>query len=132
MEEALDLLKYDGDVNDSLAEMREKWGGEISALNDARFDEIGVQYACRPHEEGMSAVGQELTCHGYRLYDLDGDDIYLLTLLPEAEAAEFRKRPAGRRAVLPVVEAGGTDSGHPGSRNRPRAHDAVRRGAVAR
>ena len=91
VEEALDLLKYDGDVNDSLAEMREKWGGEISALNDARFDEIGVQYACRPHEEGMNAVGQELTCHGYRLYDLDGDDIYLLTLLPEAEAANFEK-----------------------------------------
>ena len=82
VEEALDLLKYDGDVNDSLAEMREKWGEEISVLHDARFDEIGVQYACRPHEEGLAAVGQELTCHGYRLYDLDGDEIYLLTLQP--------------------------------------------------
>jgi len=73
VEEALDLLKYDGDVNDSLAEMRKKWGEEISVLHDARFDEIGVQYACRSHEEGLAAVGQELTCHGYRLYDLDGD-----------------------------------------------------------
>ena len=37
VEEALDLLKYDGDVNDSLAEMRKKWGEEISVLHDARF-----------------------------------------------------------------------------------------------
>lgn len=91
VEEALDLLKYDGDVNDSLAEMRKKWGEGISVLHEARFDEIGVQYACRSHEEGLAAVGQELTCHGYRLYDLDGDEIYLLTLQPEAHAADFEK-----------------------------------------
>ena len=98
VEEALDLLKYDGDVNDSLAEMRKKWGEEISVLHDARFDEIGVQYACRSHEEGMTALGQELTGHGYRLYDLDGDDIYLLTLQPEAHATDFEKscRKAGQ------------------------------------
>ena len=41
MEEALDLLKYDGDVNDSLAEMRKKWGEGISVLHEAQFDEIG-------------------------------------------------------------------------------------------
>ena len=91
VEEALDLLKYDGDVNDSLAEMRKKWGEGISVLHEARFDEIGVQYACRSHEEGLAALGQELTCHGYRLYDLDGDDIYLLTLQPEAHATDFEK-----------------------------------------
>lgn len=91
VEEALDLLKYDGDVNDSLAEMRKKWGEGISVLHEARFDEIGVQYACRSHEEGLEAVGQELTCHGYRLYDLDGDEIYLLTLQPEAHATDFEK-----------------------------------------
>lgn len=98
VEEALDLLKYDGDVNDSLAEMRGKWGEGISALHDARFDEIGVQYACRSHEEGMAALGQELTCHGYRLYDLDGDEIYLLTLQAEAHAADFEMacRKAGQ------------------------------------
>ena len=78
--------------------MRKKWGEGISALNAARFDEIGVQYACRSHEEGMAALGQELTCHGYRLYDLDGDEIYLLTLQPEAHAADFEKacREAGQ------------------------------------
>lgn len=58
VEEALDLLKYDGDVNDSLAEMRKKWGEGISVLHEARFDEIGVQYACRSHEEGLEAVGR--------------------------------------------------------------------------
>lgn len=96
VEEALDLLKYDGDVNDSLAEMRKKWGEGISVLHEAQFDEIGVQYACRSHEEGLAAVGQELTCHGYRLYDLDGDDIYLLTLQSDVHAADFEK--ACRRA----------------------------------
>ncbi|HIW65662.1 MAG TPA: hypothetical protein H9879_05470 [Candidatus Alistipes intestinipullorum] len=102
VEGALDLLKYDGDVNDSLAEMRKKWGGEISALHDARFDEIGVQYACRSHEEGLAAVGQELTCFGYRLYDLDGDDVYLLTLQPETHATDFEKacREAGQYCRL--------------------------------
>ena len=102
VEEALDLFKYDGDVNDSLAEMREKWGKEISALHDTRFDDVGTQYACLPHEEGMAALGQELTCHGYRLYDLDGDDIYLLTLQPEAHAADFEKacRKAGQYCRL--------------------------------
>lgn len=91
VEEALDLLKEDGDVNDTLAEMRKKWGETVLALHDARFDEIGTQYACRSHEEGLAAVGQELTCFGYRLYDLDGDDIYLLSLQTEAHAADFKK-----------------------------------------
>ena len=50
-----------------------------------------MQYACRSYEEGLAAVGQELTCHGYRLYDLDGDEIYLLTLQPEALAADFEE-----------------------------------------
>ena len=63
----------------------------VSVLHDARFDEIGVQYACRSHEEGMAAIGQELTCRGYRLYDLDGDDVYLLTIQQEAHAADFEK-----------------------------------------
>ena len=102
VEEALDLLKYDGDVNDSLAEMRKKWGEGISALHDGRFDRIVEQYACLPHEEGMAAIGQELTRLGYRLYDLDGDETYLLTLRPEARAEAFERacRKAGQYCRL--------------------------------
>lgn len=102
VEEALDLLKYDGDVDDSLCEMRGRWGGEAAALHDGRFDRIVEQYACLPHEEGMAAIGQELTCLGYRLYDLDGDEIYLLTLQPEARAEAFEQacRQAGQYCRL--------------------------------
>ena len=35
-------------------------------------------------------------------------------------------------SILPAVEAAGACTGHSGPRNRPRAHDALRRGAVAR
>ena len=102
VEEALDLLKYDGDVDDSLCEMRGRWGDEAAALHDGRFDRIVEQYACLPHEEGMAAIGQELTCLGYRLYDLDGDEIYLLTLQPEARAEAFEQacRQAGQYCRL--------------------------------
>lgn len=113
VEEALDLLRYDGDVNDSLAEMRKKWGEAVPALHDARFDEIGVQYVCRPHEEGLAALGQELTCHGYRLYDLDGDDIYLLTLQPEARAADFEKACRAADQYCRLLKQPGRASGTP-------------------
>ena len=35
-------------------------------------------------------------------------------------------------SILSAVEAAGTRTGHSGPRNRPRAHDALRRGAMAR
>ena len=46
VEEALDLLKYDGDVNDSLAEMRKKWGEEVSVLHDARGKSGAKRFQC--------------------------------------------------------------------------------------
>ena len=41
---ALDLLKYDGAVQDTLAELRKKWGAQVPALLEERFDAVGVQY----------------------------------------------------------------------------------------
>lgn len=35
---ALDILKYDGAVQDTLAEFREKWGVQIPILMEERFD----------------------------------------------------------------------------------------------
>lgn len=89
---ALDLRKDDGDVEDTLAEMRKRWGKDVPILKDKRFDEIITQYFCLSHEAGIAALGQELTACGYVLYDLDGDEIYLLELLPQTEMQTFEKK----------------------------------------
>ncbi len=89
---ALDLRKDDGDVEDTLAEMRKRWGKDVPILKDKRFDEIITQYFCLSHEAGIAALGQELTAYGYALYDLDGDEIYLLELLPQTEMQTFEKK----------------------------------------
>ena len=39
--DALDILKFDGAVQDTLAELREKWGAQVPALLDERFDAVG-------------------------------------------------------------------------------------------
>ncbi len=87
--DALDILKYDGAVQDTLAELRKKWGAQIPALLDKRFDELGVQYMRLPHEKGAAALGQELSAFGWALYNLDEDDEYLFVLIPETERSAF-------------------------------------------
>ena len=37
IDDALDILKFDGAVQDTLAELREKWGAQVPALLDERF-----------------------------------------------------------------------------------------------
>ena len=132
VEEALDLLKYDGDVNDSLAEMRKKWGEGISVLHEARFDEIGVQYACRSHEEGTccSRAGADLP----RIPALRPRRRRYLPphVATGGSRYGFRKGLRKGGSILSAVEAAGARTGHSGPRNRPRAHDALRRGTVAR
>ena len=91
-DQALDVHRDEGDVGDTLYEIREKWGEKIPVLKDSRFDEVVTQYSCFSHEMGITALGQELTTHGYALYDLDGDDIYLLALVPQAEMQAFEEK----------------------------------------
>ena len=57
--DALDILKFDGAVQDTLAELRRKWGAQVPALLDERFDAVGVQYMKLSHEKGAAALGQE-------------------------------------------------------------------------
>ena len=61
--DALDILKFDGAVQDTLAELRGKWGAQVPALLDERFDAVGVQYMKLSHEKGAAALGQELSGH---------------------------------------------------------------------
>ena len=68
--DALDILKFDGAVQDTLAELRGKWGAQVPALLDERFDAIGIQYMKLPHEKGAAALGQELSAFGWALYNL--------------------------------------------------------------
>ena len=77
IEDALDILKFDGAVQDTLAELREKWGAQVPALLEERLDMVAVQYMRLPHEKGAAALGQELSAFGWALYNLDDEDEYL-------------------------------------------------------
>lgn len=89
IKDALDIIKYDSDIADTLSELRKKW--DIPALHNARIDKIVKQYITLPHTEGVDALGQELSSLGWLLYDLDGDDIYLFVLIPDSERDEFER-----------------------------------------
>ena len=49
IKDALDIIKYDSDIADTLSELRKKW--DIPVLNDARIDKIVKQYITLPHTE---------------------------------------------------------------------------------
>ena len=89
IKDALDIIKYDSDIADTLSELRAKW--DIPALRDPRLDSVAKQYITLPHTEGVDALGQELSSLGWLLYDLDGDDIYLFVLIPNSERDEFER-----------------------------------------
>lgn len=91
-ENALDILGFDGEVGDTLAELRRKWGREIPALFDKRFDAVALQYMTFEHEYGVQALGQELTAFGWGLYDFDEEDEYLFVLIPQADREVFEKQ----------------------------------------
>lgn len=91
IDDALDILKFDGAVQDTLAELREKWGAQVPALLDERFDAVGVQYMKLSHEKGAAALGQELSAFGWALYNLDDEDEYLFALIPEEERNEWER-----------------------------------------
>ena len=91
-ENALDILAFDGEVGDTLAELRRKWGQDVPALFDQRFDTIVLQYMTFEHEHGVQALGQELSVFGWGLYDFDGEDEHLFVLISEAEKDAFEKQ----------------------------------------
>ena len=91
IDDALDILKFDGAVQDTLAELRGKWGAQVPVLLDERFDAIGIQYMKLPHEKGAAALGQELSAFGWALYNLDDEDEYLFALIPEEERSEWER-----------------------------------------
>ncbi len=55
--EHANILKFDGAVQDTLAELRGKWGAQVPALLDERFDAVGVQYMKLPHKKERSGAG---------------------------------------------------------------------------
>lgn len=91
-ENALDILAFEGDVGDTLGELRHKWGQDVPDLFDQRFDTVALQYMTFEHEHGVQALGQELTAFGWGLYDFDDEDEYLFVLIPEADKDAFEKQ----------------------------------------
>ena len=61
--DALDILKFDGAVQDTLAELRGKWGAQVPALLDERFDAVGVQYMKLSHETLQIHRRNKYLCH---------------------------------------------------------------------
>ena len=101
--DALDILKFDGAVQDTLAELRGKWAHRSRRCWMERFDAIGIQYMKLPHEKGAAALGQELSAFGWALYNLDDEDEYLFALIPEENATNGTLlQKAG--AILPPDE----------------------------
>ena len=98
--DALDILKFDGAVQDTLAELRRKWGAQVPALLDERFDAVGVQYMKLSHEKGAAALGQELSAFGWALYNLDDEDEYLFVLIPEKNAANGNATAKSRGNIV--------------------------------
>ena len=98
--DALDILKFDGAVQDTLAELREKWGAQVPALLDERFDAVGVQYMKLSHEKGVAALGQELSAFGWALYNLDNQDEYLFALTQRKNAANGNATAKSRGNIV--------------------------------
>lgn len=96
---ALDILKFDGAVQDTLAELRRKWGAQVPALLEERLDAVSVQYMRLPHERGRAALGQELSAFGWALYNLDDEDEYLFVLIPEEELGAWERYCKSRGSI---------------------------------
>ena len=126
--DALDILKFDGAVQDTLAELRRKWGAQVPVLLDERFDAVGVQYMKLPHEKGAAALGQELSAFGLALYNLDDEDEYLFALIPEEERRTQRMGTLLQKtgAILPPDETARAKMGRPCQGARPWCADALR------
>ncbi|WP_195985577.1 hypothetical protein [Clostridium sp. D33t1_170424_F3] len=112
-ETALDILNFDGEVGDTLAELRRNWGREIPALIDQRFDAVALQYRPFSHEYGVRALGQELTAFGWGLYDFDEEDEYLFVLIPEAEKDTFEKQCRKEGRYFKLIKQRGRAWGQP-------------------
>lgn len=126
IDDALDILKFDGAVQDTLAELREKWGAQVPALLDERFDAVGVQYMKLSHEKGAAALGQELSAFGWALYNLDDEDEYLFALIPEEERSEWERYCKKQGAILPPDETARAKMGRPCQGAGPWEADALR------
>ena len=122
IEDTLDILKFDGAVQDTLAELREKWGAQVPALLDERFDAIGVQYMKLSHEKGAAALGQELSAFGWALYNLD--DAVCLDPRGRTQRMGTLLQKAG--AILSPDETARTKMGRPCQGAGPWEADALR------
>ena len=124
--DALDILKFDGAVQDTLAELREKWGAQVPALLDERFDAVGVQYMKLSHEKGAAALGQELSAFGWALYNLDDEDEYLFAFDPRGRTQRMGTLLQKAGAILPPDETARAKMGRPCQGAGPWEADALR------
>ena len=126
IDDALDILKFDGAVQDTLAELREKWSAQVPVLLEERFDAVGVQYMKLPHEKGVDALGQELSAFGWALYNLDAEDEYLFILIPEEERSELEHFCKKHGQYCRLMKQPGRKWGAHAKEQGPRGSDALR------
>ena len=76
---------------DILFALREKYSDELPCVLQSNYDELAENYAAEQPESFLDALGQEVTCDGYFLYDADSDrDSYALFLVTADKEEELK------------------------------------------
>ena len=90
IDEAVEVRTDEGAVDDTLAELRTHFASTMDILLDRQFDLVCQQYMRLTHDKGLLALGQAMSAVGLALFDLDGEDIHCLTILPETQRDAFQ------------------------------------------
>lgn len=113
IDEAVDVRTDEGAVDDTLVQLRKHFASTMDILLDRRFDAVCQQYMRLTHDKGLLALGQELSAVGLALFDLDGEDIHLLTILPENECEAFEAFCKGQNQAFTLLRQSKRQWGEP-------------------
>ena len=71
--------------------LRERYEAECSFILQKNFDELAENYATEELEDFLNAIGQECTCFGNYLYEIETDsDSYALVIVPIEKEDDFK------------------------------------------
>lgn len=114
-----DLVRVDWKtlMVEALAEMRHKWGGRHAFLYSEELDKLAENQTGESSYEQFTALGQELTVHGFHLYSIDeGSDEYCFALIPLEQEKPFEKWLKKNRQNAELLKQPRKKSGVPATR----------------
>ena len=118
IDEAVEVRTDEGAVDDTLAELRTHFASTMDILLDRQFDLVCQQYMRLTHDKGLLALGQAMSAVGLALFDLDGEDIHCLTILPETERAAFQAFCEAHQQVCKLLRQSKRSWGEPAKPRR--------------